>query len=241
METETATPPAPTTPDGTSTPAAEEATPSTTEQLFPDFFVGEGDQRQITMQRQEMPPPPEKPAEPPKPAEPEVPPAEPAAKGPEYLDLSQISGKLVKVKVDGVETDVPAEELVKNYQLDRHLTQRGQSLAAKEKELKQANDELLAAQREAAEAPPPPAGTTSKPDTRVEAALKKVAELEAAIKPVVTKEKVDAGLERLDRMVRANLGFEDFKAKIPEVRAEIAKQVNDPNNPTEEELARYDT
>lgn len=191
-------PPVETTPEGTSTPA-EPKTPTTTEKLFPDFFEKDDKgESHITSQRQGDEPPVEPPAPPP--AAPEPKPAVPAAaaepKAPEYLDLSQISGKLVKLKVDGVEMDVPAEEVFKNHQLDRHLTQRGQSLAEQERVLKEMQGELTKLKADN----PPPANAA--PDVKVTELTKKIETLEATIAPQLKQLQVDQGIAALDRAVR---------------------------------------
>lgn len=216
--------------------SASDSQPTMTEKLFPDFFVD----GEITTQRQDISPEAaaDEASEAPKPdVKPET---KPEAKGPEYLDLTQISGKMVKVKVDGVEMDVPAEDVIKNYQLDRHLTQRGQSLSEKEKELNGLKDTLNEIKAEVLAAPKP-GEAPAIPDARIESISKKIEEIESAIRPVVTKEAVEKGIERLDQAVRENLGYEDFRAKIPEIQAEISKNFKDPRKPTEEELAKFDT
>lgn len=65
----------------------------------------------------------------PKPTEVKEPQPTPAPAAPDYLDFETSKGKKVKVKVDGVESEVSFEELHRSYQTDRSLTQRAQRLA----------------------------------------------------------------------------------------------------------------
>ena len=46
----------------------------------------------------------------------------------EALTLDSLKGKKVKVKIDGVEKVVNAEDLWKGYQTDQHLSQKGQKI-----------------------------------------------------------------------------------------------------------------
>ncbi len=48
---------------------------------------------------------------------------------PEVLDLEKYRGKKVRVKIGGVESVAPFEDVVKKYQLDGYLTQQAQKLA----------------------------------------------------------------------------------------------------------------
>lgn len=233
-------PPVETTPPGASD-AGKPAEPTSTEKLFPDFYVeGEDGKKELTTERQDSPEPEKPAAEAPKPPVTPEPPKTPEPKAPEYLDLSQISGKLVKTKVDGVETDVPAEELLKNFQLDRHLTQRSQSLAEQEKALKELHGELTKIKDEVKTTVKGEDGET--PDPRLETVLKKIDAIEQRIsKPQLTKADVDNNLARIAGEVQRNLGYDDFMEMIPQITAEISKNFANPKAPTEQELARFDT
>ena len=62
---------------------------------------------------------------------------------PEILDLSALQGKKLRVKVDGQEMEVPAEDFVKNYQLELHLNRKGQALNEQRRAIEELRKELL--------------------------------------------------------------------------------------------------
>ena len=59
----------------------------------------------------------------------------PAPKEPEYLDVQGFGDKKVKIKVDGVEREIPFKDVVKGYQTEQYLTRKGQMLAEEKKKL----------------------------------------------------------------------------------------------------------
>jgi len=54
---------------------------------------------------------------------------------PQMIDMDSFGDNLVKTKVSGVESDVKMKDLVRSYQTDSYLTQKGQRLAQQEKQL----------------------------------------------------------------------------------------------------------
>lgn len=60
-----------------------------------------------------------------------------APKEPEYLDVNGFGDRKVKVKVDGIETEIPFKDVVKGYQTERYLTQKGQMIAEERKKLQE--------------------------------------------------------------------------------------------------------
>lgn len=54
------------------------------------------------------------------------------------VDIDALKAIKVKTKVDGVEADVPLGEVIKNYQLNKALTDRSEALAHQKKALEQA-------------------------------------------------------------------------------------------------------
>lgn len=54
------------------------------------------------------------------------------------VDLDALKAIKVKTKIDGVESDVPLGEVIKNYQLNKALTDRSEALAHQRKALEQA-------------------------------------------------------------------------------------------------------
>lgn len=159
-----------TAPATTAAPAASPETPKeeapvvgTTAKLFPELAQ-----------------PADKPNPPAAPKKDDTPPAAPKAEAPkalepDYLDIEAFGTKKVKVKVDGQEAEVLLSDVVRGYQTDRHLTQKGQKLAEERKKWEQ--------ERTAA-APPKPAepAVNKSGDESVDPELQKV--LEPFLKPL---------------------------------------------------------
>lgn len=109
-------------------PGAEpEAAKSTTEQLFGDVAPAveatpEGTGGPNAAVEAE-------PVAPPEPA------ADPTKKSTEYLSSEDFSGRKVKTKVDGVEKEISFEELLKGYQLNETIAERGQKLGTERQAL----------------------------------------------------------------------------------------------------------
>lgn len=62
-------------------------------------------------------------------------PEEGAAPEREYVDISELDGKYVKIKVDGEETDVPVTELPQGYQRQADYTRKTQEVAEQREQL----------------------------------------------------------------------------------------------------------
>jgi hypothetical protein len=68
--------------------------------------------------------------------------AGPTETAPQYLDLKDLSGQKVKTKVDGVDGEVTIEELLKSYQTNETISQRGQELGTQRQALAGERKEL---------------------------------------------------------------------------------------------------
>ena len=66
---------------------------------------------------------------------PEPPEQEEASKKAAFFDVKENGHLIAKTKIDGQEGEVTMAEALKSYQLQQHLTQKGQALAEKEKEI----------------------------------------------------------------------------------------------------------
>jgi len=58
------------------------------------------------------------------------------------VDLDALKAIKIKTKVDGVESDVPLGEVIKNYQINKSLTDRSEQLAHNRKALEQAAEQF---------------------------------------------------------------------------------------------------
>jgi hypothetical protein len=234
--------------------------PSTSMKLFPDF-VKDGVVTALPVEEEEKPvehpEEPKKPEEKEPPAEPtkeappaeetpkpeetppaETPPVEPKAE--EFLNIENLQGKKVRVKVDGIEMDVPAETLLKNYQIEAHLNRKGQRLNDQERALREIQQSLNKPKlNETQEEIPAEEETSAMASIRREleetkAALQQVSRVTAKIA-------YEEGINSIDQHVKATLGFDDFKAHVPKIQEFVKSQLLDPSNPTREEIALYDS
>src|SRR5579863_4462734 len=90
---------------------------TTTEKLFPDFVTDDrGIVNRPVRAKDQAVLPTLAPATPAPEPQGQTPPAQPPTT-PVYLDPKELTGKMVKLKVDGIEQDVPADSLVKLTQL----------------------------------------------------------------------------------------------------------------------------
>lgn len=105
-------------------PSAEtEAVEGTTERLFGEEPIPEGvKEPEAVVEGQKAPTPTE-------------PVTDPTETAPQYLNLEDLSGQKVKTKVDGVDGEVTIEELLKSYQTNETISQRGQELGTQRQAL----------------------------------------------------------------------------------------------------------
>jgi len=268
--------PTPTTPQGTpsldiklpelhSRPKEEPSTDA----MFPDFFDGQGNlhDQQVrpelapqTLPNGTLPKNPDQgtptPAAPPQPGEPsaapkppeepkpQTPPAEPPK--PEYLDLTQISGKFVRVKIDGVEQDVPAESLLKNYQLEGHLRAKLQEVSKREERLLSLQDEMLkrgpGQQPAEGEGQSPEVSDELAKDPKFKTVMDELNKTKAELKEIQKVTAVAAynkSIEDLDQHVRESFKQDDFKSFVPLIQEEVNSQLKDPKQMTPEEKAKF--
>ena len=152
------------------------------------------------------------------------------------IDMESFSDSLVKTNVSGVETDVKVKDLVKAYQTDSYLTQKGQRLADKERELNERTQTLNVKPQESkpeqeelseeskwvrSEIQP----ELDKRDKQIEDLQKKLAGLAESTKDAA----YDSMLTRADSAVKSKKVrgdgspvFDDFKSYVPKIEQFIA-------------------
>lgn len=201
---------------------------STTSKLFPEFTTEDGGiinrpVRPYEDKDKALPPVAATPA----PTKAPVAPAAPAPTVPGYLDLSKLpDGTMVRIKVDGVETDVLAKDALKNVQLERYLTQKSQELARERAAL----EAERAAMRQAPavpkgpETPPPPVPAKAPEDTRF---ARLEAEL-AAMRAIVAPQQFQSGLNFLAEKAKTELGATDFLEYAPKIKAFVDAELAKP-------------
>lgn len=141
----------------------------------------------------------------------------------ETLDPDEIGNKKVKVKVDGVETEVTFKELLKGFQLERHLTQKGQLLGEKERTLREWEQSLTSKVTTPATASPSddPLQEVVEPYVKplkqeIEDLKKVVKELRGTTQPLEYQQ----NLKRVDNHLRKS-GYDDFMSYVPEIEQAI--------------------
>lgn len=248
--------PAPVVPPAPPAAPAEPPKPSLSRSLFPDFYDKDGKLMNKPDPNYGQPSPAPAPAPTPAPAAPAAPAPAPASPAPtpptppatppaDYLDLAQASNKRVKVKVNGVEVETTVDELVKNHQLNAHLTQKAQKLADDERNVKKLLDELVSKPvlPTGDDPPAPPAKPAKKPgesDAQFEQRLQRIEAGLAQVSEVTRGQRVDAALKSLGSQIAAETGHTDFAEFVPEIQQWVLAHVADPRNPTPQEQY-YDT
>lgn len=137
---------------------------------------------------------------------------------PVYISESDLKGKMVKLKVDGIEQDVPAESLIKTNQLERHLNTQLMALA---EERRKFEAERMSSQQK----PPVPSPIKQEPAVKksveVEALEARLSQMESFItqqqesmRPALQ----EAGIKRVEQMVKDKVGADDFRSYFDKVR-----------------------
>ena len=126
-----------------------------------------------------------------------------------YLDLQDSGDKKVKVKIDGVETEILLKDVVKGYQTEQYLTRKGQALAEERKKIQGV-------------IPP----THSKDDYLDPLMLEKMESLEGEVAAMKEREQAtiselaplryERSLRGIDSEMKAE-GLTDFREKLPEI------------------------
>lgn len=222
--------------EGIEVPAASEPTAprekTTSEKLFPDFMTDDGAiiNRPVRNKGPEVPPTPAPATETAAPVpQGQTPPAT-LPPTPAYLKPEELAGKMVKLKVDGIEQDVPASDLIKLTQLERHSNAQLMKIAQERVQLERERAELLArpVPKDSKETPKP--SETPKKSPEVEALEVRLAQMEASMaqeRALLLPQIQEAGIKRVEQMAKERLGTDDYRSYHEKVRdaamAEMAK------------------
>jgi hypothetical protein len=155
---------------------------------------------------------------------------------PVYISEADLKGKMARLKVDGIEQDVPAESLIKTNQLERHLNAQLMNLAQERKTLEDERRKLLT-QPPVTEKPAksePPVKKSQEVET-MEARLAQMesflAQQQETLRPAIQ----EAGIKRVEQMVKNQIGADDFRTYFEKIRDSALEQMakpevaNDPN------------
>lgn len=211
---------------------------TTSEKMFPDFVTEDGliVNRPVGKQapKPSDPSPATATAQTPAPGQT---PAVPAPTAPVYLNPDELTGKMVKLKVDGIEQDVPADTLIKTTQLERHLNAQLMKLAQERSQLEQERAAILARPPE----PKPDAKPgKSDPDEKktpevqaLEARLLQMQSEMAMLQQTMLPAIQESGIKRVEQMAKERLGTDDFRTYFDRIKdsamAELAKPENAKN------------
>jgi hypothetical protein len=137
---------------------------------------------------------------------------------PAYLTAAELAGKMVKLKVDGIEQDVPAESLIKTNQLERHLNAQLMKLAQERGDFERERSTLRQGPLD-----PKPAKTEPpvKRSAEVENLEAQIAQMQAqmqGLQQTLIPQIQEAGIQRVEKMVKERIGTDDFRAHFDQIR-----------------------
>lgn len=136
---------------------------------------------------------------------------------PEYFDLDSFKDKKVKVKIDGVEGEATLQDLIKGYQTDRHLTQKGQKIAEERRKLEEFKAEMLKEREKKTESEINDDPYLSKIISMID---KKLDERTTPLLNWQLESQYEKNLRLLDNDMKSQ-GFNDFMKYWPEIEPEI--------------------
>jgi len=158
---------------------------------------------------------------------------------PIYISESDLKGKMAKLKVDGIEQDVPADQLLKLNQLERHSNAQLMQIAKEKAELERERAAFLASRTPNPELQKQTKQeSTQKKSPEVEALEARIAQMEGfmalqqeTLRPAIQ----ESGIKRVEQMAKERLGTDDFRSYFDRVRevavskAQEAQLKGDPN------------
>ena len=202
---------------------------TTSERLFPNFITDDGAviNRPIRTQDASLSGPLPVAATP-EPAPQGQTPATVPPTAPTYIKPEDLVGKMARLKVDGVEQDVPAESLFKTNQLERHLNSQIMKVAQEAKALEEERIRLRSTP-----IPESPKGKQPEPVKKapeIEALEARLAQMEQERQQerlLLIPQIQEAGIKRVEQMAKERLGTDDFRSYFEKIKdsafAEMAK------------------
>jgi hypothetical protein len=195
---------------------------TTSEKLFPEFMTDDGgvvnrpvkpfQDASKTLPAAATPESPSAPA-----PQGQTPVAQPPT-APIYIKPEDLIGKTARLKVDGVEQDVPAESLFKTNQLERHLNAQLMKLAQEKTELERERAALLT---RPAPTPDPAKPVKQEPPVKMTPEMERIAMLEAQIvqlNAATLPARQESGIQRVEKLVKDRIGTDDFRSYFEKVR-----------------------
>ena len=199
---------------------------TTSERLFPEFVTADGGiiNRPITKDVVSAPSVAETPAQAPQTQTPQT----QAPTIPAYIKAEDLAGKMAKIKVDGVEQDVPASDLFKLTQLERHSNAQLMKLAQERAQLERDRQEFLA---KPAEQKPVKQEPVAKKAAEVEALEARLAQMEQSMaqeRALLMPQIQEAGITRVEKMVKERIGSDDFRSYFDKIKESALEEVAKP-------------
>lgn len=205
---------------------------TTTEKLFPDFMTTDGAvvNRPVRSKESSIPAPVSETSEVKPPVQ--TPPTQPPT-APTYIKPEDLAGKMAKLVVNGVEQDVPANELFKLTQLERHSNAQLMKLAQERAQLEREKSELQThrVQPPPIQTPEPKKNEKKTPEVealeaRIEAMTAQMQSLQQTMLPAIQ----EAGIKRVEGMVKDRIGADDFRNYFDQIKTSALTEMAKPEN-----------
>ena len=161
---------------------------------------------------------------------------------PAYITEKDLAGKMAKLKVDGIEQDVPASELFKISQLERHSNAQLMKIAQERAQLERERQELLAkVQSPSSETKPAKMSEPLKKSPEIEVLEAKLAAMEqqfAQERALMLPQIQEAGIKRVEQMAKDRGLGDDYRNYHEKIRDAAFAELAKPENATNPQ-ARY--
>ena len=191
---------------------------TTSERLFPDFVTADGGiiNRPVDKESLTTPNATATPIVAPQTQTPQT----QAPTAPVYIKPEDLAGKMAKIKVDGVEQDVPASDFFKLTQLERHSNAQLEKVAKERAQMERERQEFMA-RPPVSEQKPIKQEPPVKKSAEVEALEGRLAQMEASMaqeRALLLPQIQEAGIKRVEQLAKEKTGFDDYRSYHDKVR-----------------------
>jgi len=140
---------------------------------------------------------------------------------PDTFDLDAFKEKKVKVKIDGREREVTLKDLIKGYQTDQYLTQKGQRVAEEAKLIEEFKKNLKVKPQDTMSEEEDEVAKTVKPYlSPLEKELNSLKETMATLQPTIGPMVYQNNLKKVESALKEE-GFDDFMVYVPKIEDHI--------------------
>jgi len=142
----------------------------------------------------------------------------------EYLSAEDFGNRLIKIKVDGVELEIPFKDAIRRIQTDKHLTEKGQRLAEERKNLELLKQSITHPIQAVNTEPESDDGIyqeyvkphLSKYENEIQGLKSELKSMEAVMQPIKYQNNLRAVAEVLKEE-----GYDDFLDFVPKIESKI--------------------